>query len=333
MGERWGAEGGEESKGLRSDATHHCAGRHQKNVTRFCDLSICPCNALDCATAYLLLFVREVDCAWFEFSSLVARLRQSRAEAARSRRAFPFGVHKRKSNESERRPKKNPPSVPVPSNQNPRAKTWRTTTSRSTRPRRPTHPPSTPSRRSRTSCARPSCALRTRWSRPRRPRQPSSRSSMSTVAFGRDSSNIMRAAAFAPQIPSTVYKSLGAAHVRLIPPYSVVSPPLPLPLCFCPARGTIPRLLPAVWPEMDQFYQSLCAAFAWPEDAALTASMKAHNDAAVVAADAKVADAEKNQGEMEGMSWMLFPTVPKKCGAHGRRLPPRLCSLCTDSLV
>ncbi len=29
--------------------------------------------------------------------------------------------------------------------------------------------------------------------------------------------------------------------------------------------------------------------------------MKAHNDAAVVAADAKVADAEKNQGEMEGV--------------------------------
>jgi hypothetical protein len=71
---------------------------------------------------------------------------------------------------------------------------------------------------------------------------------------------------------------------------------------------------------MDQFYQSLCAAFAWPEDAALTAAMRAHNEAAVVAADAKVADAEKNQGEMEGMGWRgvcafgcrvcrFFPTV------------------------
>ena len=56
---------------------------------------------------------------------------------------------------------------------------------------------------------------------------------------------------------------------------------------------------------MDQFYQSLCAAFSWPEDAALTATMKAHNDAAVVAADAKVADAEKNQGEMEGVCALL----------------------------
>lgn len=50
---------------------------------------------------------------------------------------------------------------------------------------------------------------------------------------------------------------------------------------------------------MAPFYASVCEQFAWPLDAALHASLVADNAAAHTAADAKLADAEKNHGETE----------------------------------
>lgn len=56
---------------------------------------------------------------------------------------------------------------------------------------------------------------------------------------------------------------------------------------------------------MAPFYEELCNALKWPIDNSLLNTMKAANEAKLKEIDNSVADAEKNQGEMEVRDFML----------------------------
>ena len=56
---------------------------------------------------------------------------------------------------------------------------------------------------------------------------------------------------------------------------------------------------------MAPFYQQLCEDLGWVVDQPLLDSMKQANDAKLKELDDQIADAEKNQGEMEVRDFML----------------------------
>ena len=56
---------------------------------------------------------------------------------------------------------------------------------------------------------------------------------------------------------------------------------------------------------MAPFYEEVCASLAWPLDSALLNSMKLANEVKLKQIDDSIADAEKNQGEMEVRDFLL----------------------------
>ena len=56
---------------------------------------------------------------------------------------------------------------------------------------------------------------------------------------------------------------------------------------------------------MAPFYEQLCADLGWMVDQPLLDAMKQANDAKLKELDEQIADAEKNQGEMEVRDFML----------------------------
>lgn len=57
--------------------------------------------------------------------------------------------------------------------------------------------------------------------------------------------------------------------------------------------------------DMAPFYEQLCEDLGWMVDRPLLDSMKQANDAKLKELDEQIADAEKNQGEMEVRDFML----------------------------
>jgi len=57
--------------------------------------------------------------------------------------------------------------------------------------------------------------------------------------------------------------------------------------------------------DMAPFYEQLCEDLGWAVDQPLLDSMKQANDAKLKELDDQIADAEKNQGEMEIRDFML----------------------------
>ena len=57
--------------------------------------------------------------------------------------------------------------------------------------------------------------------------------------------------------------------------------------------------------DMAPFYEQLCEDFGWVVDQPLLDSMKQANEAKLKELDEQIADAEKNQGEMEVRDFML----------------------------